>query len=88
VYFLMEREGSDCTLYQVSQVKALPGRLKTDLDSAWLAKVTERGSLAGAFVPPEEIRRHRTHTRYRGPPDLGDLSAARFQDTECVIIAE
>ena len=66
VYFLLEREGLDCTLYHASQVKALPGRPKTDkLDSAWLAKITERGSLAGSFVPPEEIRRLRTHTRYR-----------------------
>ena len=66
VYFLLEREGLDCILYQASQVKVLPGRPKTDkLDSVWLAKVTERGSLAGSFVPPEEIRRLRTHTRYR-----------------------
>jgi transposase len=66
VFFLLEREGFDCTLYQASQVKALPGRPKTDkLDSVWLAKVTEQGSLAGSFVPPEEIRRLRTHTRYR-----------------------
>ena len=66
VYFLLERAGFDCVLYQASQVKALPGRPKTDkLDSVWLAKVTERGSLAGSFVPPEDIRRLRTHTRYR-----------------------
>jgi transposase len=66
VFFLLEREGFDCMLYQASQVKALPGRPKTDkLDSAWLARVTEAGSLAGSFVPPEEIRRLRTHTRYR-----------------------
>ncbi len=66
VYFLLEREGFDCTLYQASQVKALPGRPKTDkLDSAWLARITGRGSLAGSFVPPEDIRRLRTHTRYR-----------------------
>jgi hypothetical protein len=66
VYFLLEREGFDCVLYQASQVKVLPGRPKTDkLDSAWLAKVTERGALAGSFVPPEDIRRLRTHTRYR-----------------------
>jgi transposase len=66
VYFLLEREGFDCVLCQASQVKALPGRPKTDkLDSAWLAKVTERGSLPGSFVPPEDIRRLRTHTRYR-----------------------
>jgi transposase len=66
VFFLLEREGFDCVLYHASQVKALPGRPKTDkLDSVWLAKITERGSLAGSFVPPEEIRRLRTHTRYR-----------------------
>ena len=66
VYFLLEREGFDCVLYHAAQVKALPGRPKTDkLDSAWLAKITERGSLPGSFVPPEEIRRLRTHTRYR-----------------------
>ena len=66
VYFLLEREGFCCDLYHASQVKALPGRPKTDkLDSAWLAKITERGSLASSFVPPEDIRRLRTHTRYR-----------------------
>jgi transposase len=66
VFFLLEQQGLDCVLYQASQVKALPGRPKTDkLDSVWLAKVTERGSLAGSFVPPEDIRRLRTHTRYR-----------------------
>jgi transposase len=66
VYFLLEQQRLDLLLYQASQVKALPGRPKTDkLDSVWLAKVTERGSLAGSFVPPEDIRRLRTHTRYR-----------------------
>jgi transposase len=66
VFFLLEREGFECLLYQASQVKALPGRPKTDkLDSVWLARITERGSLAASFVPPEEIRRLRTHTRYR-----------------------
>ena len=66
VYFLLEREGLDLLLYQASQVKALPGRPKTDkLDSAWLARITERGMLASSFVPPEDIRRLRTHTRYR-----------------------
>lgn len=66
VYFLLEREGFECVLYQASQVKALPGRPKTDKqDSVWLARITEDGSLAGSFVPPEEIRRLRTHTRYR-----------------------
>ena len=31
VYFLLEREGFDCELYHAAQVKALPGRPKTDL---------------------------------------------------------
>ena len=31
VFFLLEREGFDCLLYPSSQVKALPGRPKTDL---------------------------------------------------------
>ena len=66
VYFLLESEGLDCVLYHAAQVKALPGPPKTDkLDSVRLAKITERGSLAGSFVPPEEIRPLRTHTRYR-----------------------
>src|ERR1700751_4402727 len=66
VYFLLEREGLDCLLYQASQVKALPGRPKTDrLDSAWLARITEQGALAGSFLPPEDNRRLRTHARYR-----------------------
>jgi transposase len=66
VYFLLEREGFDCDLYPAARVKALPGRPKTDkLDSVWLAKITERGSLAASFVPPEDIRVLRIHTRYR-----------------------
>jgi transposase len=65
-FFLLEQQGFDCVLYQASKVKAQPGRPKTDkLDSVWLAKVTEQGSVAGSFVPPEDIRRLRTHTRYR-----------------------
>ncbi|MGA8460368.1 MAG: IS110 family transposase, partial [Streptosporangiaceae bacterium] len=34
-------------------------------DSVWLARITERGTVASSFVPPEPIRRLRTHTRYR-----------------------
>jgi hypothetical protein len=46
VYFLLEREGFDCDLYPASRVKALPRRPKTDkLDSVWLAKITEWGSI-------------------------------------------
>jgi len=66
VYFVLESQGFDCQLYHAAQVKALPGRPKTDrADSAWLARITERGMLTPSFVPPEPIRRLRTHTRYR-----------------------
>jgi transposase len=66
VFFLLESRGFDCQLYNAGQVKALPGRPKTDrADSAWLARITERGSVCSSFVPPEPIRRLRTHTRYR-----------------------
>ncbi len=31
MYFLLESAGLDCVLYHAAQVKALPGRPKTDL---------------------------------------------------------
>ena len=66
VFFLLESRGLDCELYNAAQVKALPGRPKTDrADSIWLARITERGMIASSFVPPEPIRALRTHTRYR-----------------------
>src|ERR1022692_189995 len=66
VFFLIESRGFDCELYNAAQVKALPGRPKTDrADSIWRAKITERGMIASSFVLPEPIRRLRTHTRYR-----------------------
>ena len=66
VFFLLESAGYDCELYNAAQVKALPGRPKTDrADSIWLAKIVERGMISSSFVPPEPIRKLRTHTRYR-----------------------
>jgi transposase len=66
VFFVLEARGFDCHLYNAAQVKALPGRPKTDrADSVWLARITERGTVRSSFVPPEPIRRLRTHTRYR-----------------------
>jgi len=55
VYFLLEREGFDCTLFHASQVKALPGRPKTDkLDSA------SRRSPSGDRWPGLSCRRRRS----------------------------
>jgi transposase len=85
VFFLLEREGFDCDLYNASQVKALPGRPKTDkLDSVWLARITERGSLQSSFVPPEPIRRLRTHTRYRR--HLTQARTAEMQRVEKLLL--
>ena len=65
-FFRLEAEGFDCDLLDAKQVKALPGRPKTDrADCVWLAKVAERGMISSCFVPPEPIRRLRTLTRYR-----------------------
>jgi transposase len=66
VFFVLEARGFDCQLYNAAQVKALPGRPKTDrADSIWIARITERGTVASSFVPPEPIRALRTRTRYR-----------------------
>lgn len=66
VFFTLERRGLECSLYNSRQVKAQPGRPKTDrADAVWLAKITEHGWVRSSFVPPEEIRVLRAHTRYR-----------------------
>ena len=55
MFFLLEREGPDCVLYQASQVKALPGRAKAGkLDPVRLARVTGWGRWPG------RTRRRRT----------------------------
>ncbi len=81
MFFLLESRGFDCELYNAAQVKALPGRPKTDrADSIWLARITERGMISSSFVPPEPIRRLRTHTRYRR--HLTQARTAEKQRTE------
>jgi len=81
VFFLLESRGFDCDLYNAAQVKALPGRPKTDrADSIWLARITERGMISSSFVPPAPIRRLRTHTRYRR--HLTQARTAEKQRTE------
>jgi transposase len=66
VSFVLEAREFGCQLYNAAQVKALPGRPKADrADSIWLARITERATIASSFVPPEPIRCLRTHTRYR-----------------------
>ena len=56
VFFLLEARGFDCQLYNAAQVKALPGRPKTDrADPVWLAR-----SPSGAQWPPALCRPSRS----------------------------
>jgi transposase len=65
-FYLLEAAGLDVQLVNARDVKAAPGRPKTDkLDAVWLAKLTERGMLRPSFVPPAEIRRLRDYARMR-----------------------
>ena len=65
-FYLLEASGLDVQLVNARDVKAAPGRPKTDkLDAVWLAKLTERGMLRPSFVPPAEIRQLRDYTRLR-----------------------
>ena len=68
-FYLLEASGLDVQLVNARDVKAAPGRPKTDkLDAVWLAKLTERGMLRPSFVPPAEIRQLRDYTRLRTDP--------------------
>jgi transposase len=65
-FYLLEVAGLDVQLVNAREAKNMPGRPKTGkLDSAWLAKCTERGVLRPSFVPPAEIRMLRDYTRLR-----------------------
>jgi transposase len=65
-FYLLETAGLDVQLVNARDVKAAPGRPKTDkLDAVWLARLTEKGMLRPSFVPPAEIRQLRDYTRLR-----------------------
>ena len=65
-YYLLEAAGLDVQLVRAQDVRAAPGRPKSDkLDCVWQAKCTERGLLRPSFVPPAEIRALRDYTRLR-----------------------
>jgi hypothetical protein len=59
VFFLLESQGLDCQLYNAGQVKALPGRPKTDRAEPGLARQDHRAGddrlqlrAARAYPPP------------------------------------
>jgi len=75
-FYRLEAEGFECVLADARQIKNLPGRPKRDSsDSAWIAVCFERGSITSCFVPTEEFRLIRLHTRYRR-----DLTGDRTRD--------
>jgi transposase len=61
VFFLLESEGLDCVLYHAAQVKALPGRPKTDL----LTELADR-SLGWCVRSPVMLARFRPRDQRRG----------------------
>ena len=64
-YYVLETAGWTCSWCPPPGEEA-PGRPKTDqLDSMWLARLTEKGLLRPSFVPPAEIRALRDYTRAR-----------------------
>jgi transposase len=66
VYDLLESEGFRVLLVDPHQVKAAPGRPKTDvLDCMWIQRLHSLGLLTAAFRPDEPIRVLRAYQRHR-----------------------
>ena len=76
VFFLLESRGFDCQLYNAAQVKALPGRPKTDLLTELWAGLGRVGGQAGIWVA--SVARH-DHWR-RSPTGVvpSGTAAVRF----------
>jgi len=64
-FYLLESAGLAVQLVNAPEVKNVAGRSKTDLDSVWLAKLTEKGLLRPSLVSPAPIRALRDYTRLR-----------------------
>ena len=63
-------------LLNAAHMKAVPGRKSDVRDAEWIAQLLEHGLLTPSFVPPPDIRRLRTLTRYRV-----QLAGDRTRDT-------
>ena len=73
VLFLLEREGFDCLLYQASQVKALPGRPKTDPLTELPGEVPQVSGRMGVLVATVADHDHRRRCA-AGPVPAGDAA--------------
>jgi transposase len=66
VYDLLEAEGFKVLLVDPHQVRAAPGRPKTDVkDCMWIQRLHSLGLLTAAFRPDEPIRILRSYQRHR-----------------------
>jgi hypothetical protein len=74
VYFLPEPEGFDCLLYQASQVKALPGRPKTD-------QLTELPDVSAAQARYTSMPQHPGPRRPTLPPTCRCAPTTRDDST-------
>jgi transposase len=73
VYFLLEREGFDCQLYHAAQVKALPGRPKTDPLTELPGEVPQVSGRVGVLVATVADHDHRRRCA-AGPVPAGDAA--------------
>jgi transposase len=66
LYDLLESQGFRVLLVDPKQVKAAPGRPKTDVkDCMWIQRLHSLGLLSAAFRPDEPIRVLRSYQRHR-----------------------
>jgi transposase len=66
IYDLLESEGFRVLLVDPHQVRAAPGRPKTDVkDCMWIQRLHSLGLLTAAFRPEESIRVLRSYQRHR-----------------------
>ncbi|MGH3070245.1 MAG: IS110 family transposase [Streptosporangiaceae bacterium] len=70
VFFVLESRGFDCELYNAAQVKALPGRPKTDPLTELLGSVPLAGGRMGMLVATVAGHDHRRR-RAAGPVAIG-----------------
>jgi transposase len=73
VFFLLEQQGFDCELYHASQVKALPGRPKTDPLTELPGEVLQVCGRVGVLVATVADHDHRRRCA-AGPVPVGDAA--------------
>ncbi len=65
LFQVLEEKGFDVKLVDPRRLKSVPGRKTDVVDCQWLQQLHTYGLLAGAFRPPEQIRKLRSYLRQR-----------------------